>query len=367
MARALDGESYEVLTATSGSGAIELLRQDSFDLVLTDLKMPVVDGLEVLRQAREIAPQTVVVILTAYASLGSAIEALREGVHDYLVKPCSSGELKLRIERGLERVRLAEEHQRAEEELKQTMAELARSNKELEQFAYVASHDLQEPLRMVASYVQLLARHYQGKLDADADEFIAYAVDGASRMQSLINDLLAYSRVSTRGKPFEPTECEAVLSRVFADLQVVIEENGAVVTHDPLPTVMADATQLTQLFQNLIGNAIKFRSEESPRVHVSAERLPPSPAGEGWGGGEWVFAVRDNGIGVDPECHERIFLIFQRVHTREEYPGTGIGLAICKKIVECHGGRIWVESQPGKGSIFYFTIPVISDQSMSGR
>ncbi|MGA9348780.1 MAG: ATP-binding protein, partial [Anaerolineae bacterium] len=246
----------------------------------------------------------------------------------------------------------------AEEVLKQTMAELERSNKELEQFAYVASHDLREPLRMVTSYVQLLARRYQGKLDADADDFIAYAVDGATRMQALINDLLAYSRVGTRGKPFEPTDCEAVFEQALTNLQVAIEESGAAVTHDLLPTVMADATQLTQLFQNLIGNAIKFRSEEPPRVHISVNRQSKIANRKS----EWVFSVRDNGIGIDPEYHERIFLLFQRLHTREEYPGTGIGLAVCKKIVERHGGRIWVESQPGKGSIFYFTIPVISDQ-----
>jgi light-regulated signal transduction histidine kinase (bacteriophytochrome) len=250
------------------------------------------------------------------------------------------------------------ERKRAEEELKQALTELARSNKELEQFAYVASHDLQEPLRMVASYVQLLARRYQGNLDADADEFITYAVDGASRMQRLINDLLAYSRVGTRGKPFEPTNCEAVLDQSLANLQMAIEENGAVVTHDLLPTVTADVTQLIQLFQNLIGNAVKFRGEESPRIHISAsETFEVSKTSK-----VWRFSVQDNGIGIDPEYHDRIFLIFQRLHTREEYPGTGIGLAVCKKIVERHGGRIWVESQSGKGSTFYFTIPMIKGE-----
>jgi light-regulated signal transduction histidine kinase (bacteriophytochrome) len=248
------------------------------------------------------------------------------------------------------------ERKRAEQKLKQTMAELTRSNQELEQFAYVASHDLQEPLRMVASYVQLLARRYQGKLDPDADEFIAYAVDGATRMQALINDLLAYSRVGTRGKPFEPTDCETVLDQALANLQVAIEESGAAVTHDPLPTVIADATQLTQLFQNLIGNAVKFRGEQPPRIHISAHR---QSAIENRESNEWTFSVQDNGIGIDPEYHDRIFMIFQRLHTREEYPGTGIGLAVCKKIVERHNGRIWVESQPGKGSTFYFTIPTI--------
>ena len=177
------------------------------------------------------------------------------------------------------------------------MADLERSNAELEQFAYVASHDLQEPLRMVSSYVQLLARRYEGKLDTDADEFIAYAVDGANRMQRLINDLLAYSRVGTRGKPFEPTDCEVALDQVLASLQVAVEESGAVVTHEALPTVVADGSQLVQLFRNLIDNAVKFRSEGPPRVHVSAEQE----------GKEWVFSVRDNGIGIDPQYHERIF------------------------------------------------------------
>jgi PAS domain S-box-containing protein len=239
------------------------------------------------------------------------------------------------------------EPKQAEEKLKQTLAELERSNQELEQFAYVASHDLQEPLRMVSSYTQLLARRYQGQLDADANEFIAFAVDGANRMQRLINDLLTYSRVGTHGKGFQPTDCMAVLDQALANLKAAIEQSGAVVTHDPLPTVMADNLQLVQLFQNLIGNAIKFHGEEPPHVHVSAEQK----------GKEWVFSVRDNGIGIDPRYAERIFILFQRLHTREEYPGTGIGLAICKKIAERHGGRIWVESQPGIGSTFYFTIP----------
>ncbi len=237
----------------------------------------------------------------------------------------------------------------ARQALEDTVAELKRSNADLQQFAYVASHDLQEPLRMVSSYTQLLARRYRGKLDSDADEFIGYAVDGANRMQTLIKDLLAYSRVTAQGKVFERVDCNGLLEEVLSNLRVADEQNRAVVTHDPLPTVMADRGQLGQLFQNLIGNAIKFRGEEPPQIHVSAEQRT----------GEWLFSVRDNGIGVGPQYAERIFIIFQRLHNREEYPGTGIGLAICKKIVERHGGRIWVVSHTGQGATFHFTLPIV--------
>jgi PAS domain S-box-containing protein len=252
-------------------------------------------------------------------------------------------------------VRDVTERRQAEDELRRTAdrlaaqtAELERSNAELQQFAYVASHDLQEPLRMVASYTQLLARRYGDKLDADALEFIDYAVDGARRMQALINDLLTSSRVGTRTVELALTDCNAVVDRVVADLGGAIEDQRAVVTRGDLPTVLADPLQLSQLFQNLIGNAIKFHGERAPRVEVLAERR----------GAEWQFSVRDNGVGIDPEYADRIFVIFQRLHSRAEYPGTGIGLAICKKIVERHGGRIWMESMPGEGTTFYFTLPV---------
>jgi light-regulated signal transduction histidine kinase (bacteriophytochrome) len=227
------------------------------------------------------------------------------------------------------------------------MAELARSNAELEQFAYITSHDLQEPLRMVSSFVQLLEKRYKGRLDGDADDFIMYAVDGANRMDRLITDLLAYSRVGSRGREFKQVLSEVVLDHALSNLQVAIEQSGAVITRDPLPEVIGDDIQLTQLFQNLIGNAIKFCMDRPPCIHVSADQQ----------GNKWVFSVRDNGIGIATEYFGRIFSIFQRLHNRKDYPGTGIGLAICKKVVERHGGRIWVESEPGVGSIFFFTIP----------
>lgn len=235
-----------------------------------------------------------------------------------------------------------------EEALRETADELARSNEELQQFAYVASHDLQEPLRMVASYTQLLARRYHDRLDQDGLDFINYAVDGATRMQGLIQDLLAYSRVGTRTGVFEPTELSTAMDRSLANLHAAIAESDARITRGTLPTVLGDLVQLTQLFQNLLGNAIKFRGAETPHIHVSARRTDS----------EWVIAVADNGIGLEPEYKERIFVIFQRLHGKGDYPGTGIGLAICKKIVTRHGGRIWVESQFGKGATVYFTIPV---------
>jgi PAS domain S-box-containing protein len=236
----------------------------------------------------------------------------------------------------------------ADNHLMQKVGELKRSNEELAQFAYVASHDLQEPLRMVASYTQLLARRYKGRLDADADEFIAFAVDGSLRMQGLIQDLLTYSRAGTNGKVVGEISSEEALKAALMNLQVTTEETGAVVTHDLLPDIAMDNSQLVQVFQNLIGNAIKYRGAEVPTAHVSAAKGDR---------GEWIFSVRDNGMGIDPNHFDRIFVIFQRLHGREEFAGTGIGLAICKKIIEGRGGKIWVESEPGEGSTFSFAVP----------
>lgn len=249
-------------------------------------------------------------------------------------------------------------HQRAEEELARhrdhleeivaaRTEELRRSNQDLEQFAYTASHDLQEPLRMVRSYLQLLEEDYKEALDERGETFIGFASDGAQRMQQLIHDLLTYARVTSQGQTLRRIELQAALDDACANLELALREAGGQVTHDTLPALVGDPGQLVQVFQNLLGNALKFRSEAPPRIHVAAEARR----------GEWCVSVRDNGIGVDAKHRETIFTIFQRLHTRAEYEGTGIGLALCKRIIERHGGRIWMESEPGRGSTFFFTIP----------
>lgn len=245
-------------------------------------------------------------------------------------------------------VRDITERTKSEEHLMKMVKELKRSNDELQQFAYVASHDLQEPLRMVASYTQLLAERYTGRLDSDADEFIAYAIDGSKRMQQLIQDLLAYSRAGANSKPLCEISSESALNEGLSNLRVTMKESSAVVTHDWLPALTTDGTQLAQVFQNLVGNAIKYRSDKVPHVHVSAAKN---------GGHEWVFSVQDNGLGIDPQYFDRIFILFQRLHGQAEFKGTGMGLAICKKMLDRLGGKIWVKSQLGKGSTFYFSLP----------
>jgi len=240
-----------------------------------------------------------------------------------------------------------EERKKAELKLKSIAEELKRSNDELKQFTYVASHDLQEPLRMISSYAQLLRRRYKNKLDADADDFIAFLVDGVVRMKVLIDDLLSYSKLAGQSKEFRPTDCNQALENALYNLKAAVEEAKAVITRDSLPVVLADEFQMTQVFQNLVSNAVKFHGKEVPQVRIAAKRTEQ----------EWIFSISDNGIGIPSEFFDRIFLIFQRLHSKSEYPGTGIGLAICKKIAERHGGRIWVESEIGKGSVFYFSLP----------
>lgn len=235
-----------------------------------------------------------------------------------------------------------------EEALRERTRALEARNEDLTQFAYVASHDLQEPLRMITAYLQLLSQRYSGQLDEEADEFIAFALDGATRMRRLITDLLAYGKIGRNNQVFAEVSLEKVLQQVLANLELRIQETQVSITHDPLPTVFAVKTQMIQLFQNLLSNAIKFRNQTDPTIHISVQREPT----------RWIIQVMDNGIGIDPDMSERIFTIFQRLHTRQEYPGTGIGLAICKKIVQNHGGTIGVQSQPGEGSIFSFTLPI---------
>ena len=328
----LERQGYIAVVAQGGEEGIERAEFVRPDLILLDVMMPGVDGFETCRRLKTspVTRDIPVIFMTALAEVLARIDT-------HLTLYGLRQELAARNDRLQSEIAAHEE----------TQAALRRSNTELEQLAYVASHDMQEPLRMVASYLQLVAQRYRGQLDADADEFIGYAVDGAKRMQALINDLLAYSRVGTKARPFEPTDCARVLDTALANLRIALKESGAQVSHGPLPVVMGDAMQLTQVFQNLVGNALKFKRVEPLQVHVGAEPQD----------GCWRFSVTDNGIGIASEYHQRIFVLFQRLHGRAEYPGTGIGLAICKKIVERHGGTIEVSSQPGVGSTFSFTIP----------
>jgi light-regulated signal transduction histidine kinase (bacteriophytochrome) len=391
-----------LVRASSGQEALRQLLRDDFAVILLDVQMPVLDGFETARliRGREKSRYTPIVFLTAYGdSRFTVADAYALGAVDFLVKPLVPIILRAKVqafvelfrkteqvrrqgerlremerqefERRLteEKLRLAEERyretQRLNEELEQRvrqrtaelerevgerkrmLAELTRSNRELEQFAYVASHDLKEPLRKVRVYLQLLQRRCGEVLGEQGGQYLAYAVDAAERMQTLVQDLLAYARVGSRGNALAPVDCATVFAEAVANLEAAIQESGAALTCGALPTVEADRTQLVQLFQNLLGNAIKFRGEHPPVVRVEAVHNQT----------EWLFTVRDNGIGIDRRYVDRLFVLFERLHNRSEYPGTGLGLAICKKIVERHGGRIGVESEPGKGSTFWFTLP----------
>lgn len=352
----LEARGHVALVARGGEEAIARARYARPDLILLDVVMPGIDGFEACRRLKrdEATRDIPVIFMTALTATDDKIEGFRAGAVDYVTKPINAEEALARIDTHLTlhalRQQLAAQNQLLRQEValrELAQAALQRSNAELEQLAYVASHDMQEPLRMVASYLQLVVERYADKLDADGHEFIGYAVDGAKRMQALINDLLAFSRVNTKARPFEPTDIAKTVATAKLQLHVAIVESGAEITEGELPVVSGDAIQLLQLFQNLIGNAIKFRGETPPRVHLAAQA----------GGGGWIFSVSDNGIGIAPEYFERIFVLFQRLHGRRQYPGTGIGLALCKRIVERHGGRIWVESTPGRGSVFRFSLP----------
>lgn len=367
LAEYLDGHGFTVTVAQDGEEGLERAHYSRPDLILLDAMMPGWDGFETCRRlkADPVTSGIPVIFMTALSDIGDKVRAYEAGGIDYITKPFHAEEVLARVNthlslrsmqcqlqaQNLQLQREIQERQRAEQVLAERSRELARSNAELERMAYVASHDLQEPLRMVASYVQLLERRYTGQLDADAHEFIGYAVDGAKRMQALIDDLLAISRVDTKARPMQAVNLNDVLATALRSLRIAIEESGARIDAAQLPAVRGDAAQLAQLFQNLLANAFKF-CREAPRVAITAEQ----------DGAMWRISVRDNGIGIAPEYRARVFGMFQRLHGVRAYPGTGIGLAICQKIVERHGGAIHAEGAQDGGSVFVFTLPACGQE-----
>jgi len=339
--RALRAAGFEATEdiAQTAEAFTQLVRKNSYDVVLADYKLPNWNGMESVELLRGEGLDVPVILVSGALGELTAVECIKQGAADYVLKD-QLARLPGSVRRAVREKQLRQENRQGHEDL-------ARSNRDLEQFAYVASHDLQEPLRMVATYTQLLAERYRGKLDADADKYIHYAVDGALRMQKLVQDLLTFSRVGRQALAMQSTDCHVVLETALTNLEAAMQESHAVVEHAQLPTVMADSSQLVQVLQNLIGNAIKFRGTKPPLIRVSAEAQ----------GKEWVLSVADNGIGIAADHMEEVFVIFRRLHTRSEYPGNGIGLSICKKIIEQHGGRIWIESEAGHGSTFRFTLP----------
>ncbi len=323
------------------------IRSASYDLVLADYNLPEWRGTEALEILCRENLDVPLILVTGYLGEEKAVDYIKQGATDCVLKD-HLARLPVSVRRALQEKRLRNQRRQSEEELAQKVAELARSNAELEQFAYVASHDLQEPLRMIANYTQLLAERYRGRLDEQADKYIAYSVGGAMRMQALIQDLLKFSRVGRQQIELRTTGCCAVVEEALKNLQAAVQESGAVVHWNGLPVVMADASQLAQVFQNLIANAIKFHGPETPLIQIDAEKNDH----------DWVLTVSDNGIGIPAESWQDIFVIFRRLHTRTEYAGNGIGLSICKKIVERHGGKIWIEAQTKPGTCFKFTLPI---------
>ena len=320
---------------------LEQVRKSSYDVVLADYNLPQWNGMEAVGLLRRERLDIPLILVTGSLGEVKAVECLKEGAADYV--------LKEHLTRLPESIRQAVREKKLREENRRNQEELARSNRDLEQFAYVASHDLQEPLRMIAAYTQLLSERYRGKLDKDADKYIDYVIDGAMRMQALIEGLLAFSRVGRHGIELQSADCNMAVEMAKKNLDAAMRESGAAVKHEALPVIVADSALLVQVFQNLMGNSIKFHGAQPPVISIGAEKA----------GQEWIFSVTDNGIGIAAEHAQAIFAIFKRLHTHAEYPGSGIGLSICKKIIEQHGGRIWVESLPGQGSTFKFTVPVL--------
>ena len=325
------------------------------DVVLADYNLGQWRGTEALEILRQEGLDIPLILVSGALGDVTAVECIKQGVTDYVLKD-SLARLSVALRGALKDKNVRAERKRAQVSLAEKVEELARSNADLEQFAYVASHDLQEPLRMVSAYTQLLAERYRGKLDDQADKYIHYAIDGATRMQSLIQDLLAFSRVGRQEYAFAIRDCNQLVDSAVENLRAAILETGAAVTHAPLPQLMANGSQLQQVFQNLIGNAIKFHGPKSPIIEISASKQ----------GAEWLFSVADNGIGISAEHADNVFIIFNRLHTRTEYAGNGIGLAICKKIVERHGGRILAKPHEGGGTVFNFTLPAALDSERQG-
>jgi len=340
------GFSFSVVVVQTETGFERQLRLQSPDVVIADYDLPQWKGMEALDVLRREGLEIPLTLVSGALGDVTAVECIKRGATDYVLKD-GLARLPEAVRRALQEKRMLRLRRQAEQDLARKVEELARSNADLEQFAYIASHDLQEPLRMVATYTQLLGERYRGRLDENADKFIGYASEGALRMQTLIQDLLAFSRVGRSGDACGRVDCDAAVEEVLQSLGPAMRASGAVVTHAALPMVWADRSQVAQIFQNLIGNAIKFRGKEALAISVQAEKA----------GQQWLFSVSDNGIGIAPEYREHIFVVFQRLHTRAEYAGNGIGLAICKKIVEHCGGKIWVEAQADHGSIFKFTMP----------
>jgi len=369
---------YGIWQAETGKEGLALCQTTPPTCLVLDYRLPDYDGLaflQALKGETETLP-CAVVIITGVGNEAVAVQAMKNGAQDYLVKgDLSPTRLRHAIHNAIEKLalqcRLTEAHAELERRVQERTAELAQANEairtlnaeldqrieertaalmrlnaDLQQVAYISAHDLQEPARMVALYTQLLAKRYQGKLDAQADLYLSYTVKGANRMLAQLSDLLDYIQVETVPQPFSPTDCEVVFANAWQAVQQEITKSGAVITHKPLPTVSATAAQLQLVFEHLLDNALKFRNAALPYIHVWAEQQPHA----------WMFAVRDNGIGIEPSCTDQIFELFKRLHPRDKYPGTGLGLAICKKIIERHGGRIWTESRPGVGTTFFFTI-----------
>ena len=323
------------------------IRTTNYDLILADYNLPQWRGTEALDILRRENLDVPLILVTGYLGEEKAVDYIKQGATDCVLKD-HLARLPASARRALEERRLRVQRRQAEEDLAQKVDELARSNAELEQFAYVASHDLQEPLRMIANYTQLLAERYRGKLDQQADKYIAYSVDGATRMQTLIQDLLKFSRVGRQEIERRTTDCRMVVEQALKNLQAAVQESGAAVNWNGLPVVKADPSQLAQVFQNLIANAIKFHGAQTPVIQIDAEKKDH----------EWLFTVSDNGIGIPAESWQDIFVIFRRLHPRDEYAGNGIGLSICKKIIERHTGKIWIEAQATPGCRFKFTLPM---------